>query len=234
MTTTPALPAPPSPAVLARFDRDGFVVLRGAFAPHRRTLAHQAAERLLTSTTTAGRDRGADGKDGFRGVLNLDDTLLPLVANPPVLAAVTALLSTNIHLLSSHLIALPSLPPGTRRSIRTSERPGWHRDMYGVTDDLGPAHTPRLAIKAAYYLTDVGPETGTTMFLPGSHTDTGPITLPPGAIDPPGAVTPAIGPYDVLLFENRTWHAGGPTNPRRRRSAREPARAGDSDGRRGP
>ncbi|TMR88392.1 hypothetical protein [Nonomuraea basaltis] len=49
--------------------------------------------------------------------------------------ALTALLSPNIHLLSAHLIALPS---GTPRTIRTPERPGWHRDMYGVTHDLGP------------------------------------------------------------------------------------------------
>jgi ectoine hydroxylase-related dioxygenase (phytanoyl-CoA dioxygenase family) len=43
----------------------------------------------------------------------------------------------------------------------------------------------------------------------GSHTDTGHVTVPAGHIDPPGAITPDLGPHDVMLFENRLWHAGG-------------------------
>ncbi len=41
--------------------------------------------------------------------------------------------------------------------------------MYGVTADLGFPNTPRMAIKAAHYLTPVTPDCGLTMFLPGSH-----------------------------------------------------------------
>ncbi|WGD39740.1 phytanoyl-CoA dioxygenase family protein [Streptomyces cathayae] len=107
-----------------------------------------------------------------------------------------ALLSPNIHLLSSNLISMPS-------------RHGWHRGMSSTVTDLGVEYTPRLAIKVAYFLTVPGPDAGLTMFVPGSHTRTGPVTVPQGDIDPPGAITPDIGPYDVVLFENRTWHAGG-------------------------
>lgn len=110
--------------------------------------------------------------------------------------------------MSSHLIALPS-PPAHQRTIRTPDRPGWHRDMYGVSADLGHDAVPRLAVKAAYYLTDPAPECGPTMFLPGSHRLNTSPRLPEGAIDPPGAVTPDLGPCDVVLFDNRTWHAGG-------------------------
>jgi hypothetical protein len=174
-----------------------------------RQAALRAAERLLSSDLTAGRDRGVDGKDGFRGVVNLDDAFLPLVANPDVLALMVALLGSNVHLLSSHLIALPSIPRGAPRSIRTHARHGWHRDMFGVADDLGPDRTPRLAIKCAYYLTAPSHEAGVTMFLPGSHLNTGEVTVPTGRIDPPGATTPTLRPCDAVLFENRTWHVGG-------------------------
>ncbi|MEU0741167.1 phytanoyl-CoA dioxygenase family protein [Streptomyces sp. NPDC006134] len=201
-------PLTPTPEQLAAFDRDGLLTLRAALAPEVRDRATKAAVRLLATNRAAGRDRSADGKDGFRGVVALDDAFLPLVANPAVLPTLVALLSPNIHLLSSNLISMPSIPDG-QRTIRVPSRHGWHRDMSSTVADLGAEHTPRLAIKVAYFLTDPGPDTGFTMFVPGSHTLTGPVTVPPGNIDPPGAITPDLGPCDVVLFENRTWHAGG-------------------------
>lgn len=196
-------------AVLGEFDRRGFVVIRGAVNEQLRGRLRRSAAHLLASKTTQGRDRGVDGKDGFRCCVTLDEAFLPLLANPRVLPTVIALLSPNVHLLSSHLIALPSIPPHGQRSIRTPQRPGWHRDMYGVTSDLGHEATPRMAVKCAYYLTDITPDCGITRFLPGSHRLVEPPDIPSGAIDPPGALTPDVGPNDAVLFENRTWHAGG-------------------------
>ncbi|MEU9700280.1 phytanoyl-CoA dioxygenase family protein [Streptomyces sp. NPDC047981] len=201
-------PLAPDPEQLAAFDRDGLLVLRGALAPEVRDRAAEAAVRLLATDRTAGRDRSVDGKDGFRGVVALDDTFLPLLANPAVLPTLVGLLSPNIHLMSSNLISMPSLPD-EQRTIRVPARHGWHRDMSSTVADLGVDRTPRLAIKVAYFLTDPGPDAGLTMFVPGSHTRTGPVIVPEGDIDPPGAITPDIGSHDVVLFENRTWHAGG-------------------------
>lgn len=199
--STPLPPAAPD-----AFDRDGYAIIRDAITPVLRDQLLTAAEKLLASDITQGRDRGGDGKDGFRGCLNLDAAFLPLLANPNVLPTVVRLLSPNIHLLSAHLIALPSGPP---HSIRIPERHGWHRDMYGVTADLGFPNTPRMAIKAAHYLTPVTPDCGLTMFLPGSHRFAEEPVVPAGAIDPPGAITPDISGTDAVLFENRTWHTGG-------------------------
>ncbi|WP_322770519.1 phytanoyl-CoA dioxygenase family protein [Frankia sp. Cr1] len=81
--------------------------------------------------------------------------------------------------------------------------------MGAATGDLGHETIGRIAIKVVYVVSDITPDTGLTMFLPGSHTDTGPIAVPAGAINPPGAITLAIGPTDVVLFENRTWHTSG-------------------------
>lgn len=191
-------------------DRDGYAVVTDALKPAERAVLRAGAQRLLDSPITRGRDRGADGKDGFRGCVALDpDTFLPLISNPAVLRAVIDALSPNIHVLSSHLISLPSLPPGVPRSIRTPQRPGWHRDMYGVSDDLGHSNTPRLAVKCAFYLTDITENCGLTMFLPASHTLAEPPHIADCEIDPEGARTPFIGECDGVLFENRTWHAGG-------------------------
>ncbi|GAA2919286.1 MULTISPECIES: phytanoyl-CoA dioxygenase family protein [Streptomyces] len=206
MTSAVFPPTAPDPATTVAFERDGYTVIRDALEPELRDQLLRTAEKLLASNITQGRDRGGDGKDGFRGCLNLDRAFLPLLANPRTLPAVVHLLSPNVHLLSAHLIALPSGPP---RTIRVPERTGWHRDMYGVTQDLGFAHTPRMAIKVAHYLTPLTAECGLTMFLPGSHLLTEEPRIPAGAIDPPGAITPNINGTDAVLFENRTWHTGG-------------------------
>nr|WP_330347836.1 methyltransferase domain-containing protein [Streptomyces sp. NBC_00582] len=81
--------------------------------------------------------------------------------------------------------------------------------MPSTVADLGVEHTLGLSNKVSYFLTDPGPDAGLTMLVPGSHTRTGPVAVPPRGIDPPGAITPDIGPHDMVLFENRTWHAGG-------------------------
>lgn len=206
MTATLQPPQPPVRKVLDAFDRDGYAIIRDAITPALRDHLLAAAERLLASDITRGRDRGGDGKDGFRGCLTLDRAFLPALTNPRTLPTVVHLLSPNLHLLSAHLISLPSGPP---RTIRIPQRPGWHRDMYGVTADLGFAHTPRMAIKVAHYLTPITDDCGLTMFLPGSHHLTQEPAIPEGTIDPVRAVTPDLNEGDAVLFENRTWHAGG-------------------------
>ncbi|WP_248958401.1 phytanoyl-CoA dioxygenase family protein [Sphaerisporangium perillae] len=59
----------------------------------------------------------------------------------------------------------------------------------------------------------ITPDCGLTMFLPGSHLLPKQPAIAPRA-NPPTATTPGLGPCDVVLFcsvlfENRTWHAGG-------------------------
>jgi hypothetical protein len=193
---------------VAGVDDAGYAVIRNVLEPEIRGDLHERAQWLLASAITRGRDRGADGKDGFRGCIALDRAFMGPAADPLVLRTMLRLLGPNIHLLSSHLIAMPS-PPKEHRSIRVPDRPGWHRDMYGVSRDLGLAATPRLAVKCAYYLTEPSVQTGLTMVLPGSHQLQVRPAIGAGAIDPAGAITPDIGRHDALLFENRTWHAGG-------------------------
>lgn len=100
--------------------------------------------RLLESDRTVGRDRSVDGKDGFRGVVAMDDAFLPLVTNPKVLPTLVALLSANLHLMSSNLISMPSIPPGDRRTIRVAERlarqPHAFQDITGLARETALPH----------------------------------------------------------------------------------------------
>jgi hypothetical protein len=160
--------SPPDLKVLDAFERDGFVVLRDVITTEWREQAAAAATRLLASDRTLSRDRSVDGKDGFRGIVVMDDTFLPLVTNPKVLPTLVALLSANLHLMSSNLIYMPSVPPGGTRTIRVPERHGWHRDMSSASRDLGNELVPRMSIKAAYFLSDLTPDAGVTMALPAA------------------------------------------------------------------
>lgn len=72
-----------SPSTAAEFDRLGYALIPNALSPDLRASLRRAADELLGSNITLGRDRGADGKDGFRGCLALNPTaFLPLVDIP--------------------------------------------------------------------------------------------------------------------------------------------------------
>ncbi len=160
-----------------------------------------AAKQMLGSPLTVGRDSGGDGMDGFRGAINHDRRFWPLITQPDVLAVLGTVLSSNIRLLSSHIISLPSVVGMTKRTIRVPGNTGWHRDMYGVTRDLGWSSTPCLAVKCAYYLSPLEPNCGITTILPGSHLLARPPQIHAGEADPDQAITPVMSQGDALLFE---------------------------------
>lgn len=213
-------PRRPDPAVLADFERDGFVVLRDALPADLVEPLRSAAMHLRDAAPVRCSYRGPS-KLGFRSLVSHSPDFLQLVANPRILPTVVALLTPNIRLLSSHLITYDALAgEGAVASPTDGGKvggQGWHRDdVFHIQGDIGFA-VPRLTVHCAYYLSDLGPAGGTpTKFLPGSHQLAGPLDPEPGE-DPPGTVVPDLGPSDVVLFENRTWHAPGAlgaTDPR--------------------
>lgn len=74
--------------------------------------------------------------------------------------------------------------------------------------------TPRLSVKAVYYLSDVSESCAPTWVVPGSHLQTMDefnATLPPsGRGQPAGAVPVLAKAGDVLLFDRRLRHAASP------------------------
>lgn len=207
-------PLLPTAEDLAAFERDGFVVLRNALPVELIEPLHEAALRLRAAAPVSCSYRG-NGKLGFRTLVSHDQAFLPLVANPRVLPTIVALLSPNIRMLSSHLITYdPWNLDNPLNTSTDSPRPAggqhWHRDdVFHIQGDLGFAAVPRLTVHCAYYLSDIDGNGGTpTRFLPGSHRLSEPLKLAHDQ-DPYGAVVPEMQPNDVVLFENRTWHAPG-------------------------
>jgi ectoine hydroxylase-related dioxygenase (phytanoyl-CoA dioxygenase family) len=190
----------------AKFEEDGMLVIENAISRETIDRVREATDRIVREGGPRGRWIGkpvsAKRRVEYRGLFNLDEAFLDLLAPPKVFAPIVALLSPNIHMMSSQL--LYAHPGQEARPYHG----GWHRDVIGSSEDLGYDHTPRLAIRVGYYLTDVSePGSGITLFVPGSHRLRRPIPLPRGGRDPERYVRLDIKPGDAVMWENRTFHA---------------------------
>jgi ectoine hydroxylase-related dioxygenase (phytanoyl-CoA dioxygenase family) len=127
-----------------------------------------------------------------------------LLTHPTTVPLVVQLLSANIHLHTTAIIyKYPQEDSG-----ETSR--GWHRDI-GMTQDLGHDHVVRAGIKVGYCLTDFPePQSGFTLFAPGSHRVPTPLPIPRGKVDPDHTVDLCLQAGDAFLFENRVFHSAAP------------------------
>ena len=193
---------------IRNFDEQGYLIVRKALDQETISQLIEASDKLIASDIQTNRQRKPDGLyDGFRNAITLDDAYLPLLTHAKILPLVVHLLGANLQLMTSHLIYKHPDPPGTPTTHRV---PGWHRDYLQAMMALGHYSIPRIELKCAYYFTDLSePNTGVTMVSPGSNLLTAPIEIPAGQVDPANAVEPLLNPGDCLIFENRTWHAGG-------------------------
>jgi hypothetical protein len=195
----------PTKADLADFSRDGFLVVRDALPAELVERLLEAGDRLMASPPGPGReDLPQYAIRTCAEPMLREDAFLELLAPPAVLPLVVAILGANISLVGSELIYTDSPGP-----VRTPEKTLWHRDRMSAARDLG-ASVPRMALKAAYYLTDaLSPDAGMTLFARGSHLLEGPLPIPAGEVDPPEVVRPEVRAGDAVLFEHRTWHCQG-------------------------
>jgi ectoine hydroxylase-related dioxygenase (phytanoyl-CoA dioxygenase family) len=190
----------------ARFERDGMLIIEDAVPVETIDRVRAATDRIVAEAEQPGRWIGkavsATRRVEYRGLFNLDEAFLDLLAPQNVFPLMVRLLSPNIHMMSSQLLyAHPHQEPRPYHG-------GWHRDVIGTSEDLGYDKTPRVAIRVGYYLSDVSePGSGITLFAPGSHQLKEPIALPRGGRDPDTWLRPKIKPGDAVLWENRTFHA---------------------------
>lgn len=183
------------------FDRDGYLVIKGALPPQMVDRTRLAAQRLYEEgLSTTGLN--ARGYWEMRNCLPADDVFLELLDWPTTVPLIVQLLNHNIQMITSHLIARPPSPAGTGRDYFQS---GWHRDGGTASADLGVAQ-PRMFIKVAYWLTDLTEAgRGAIRVLPASN-DTR-IQAPTEGDEE--HLELRAEPGDAVLFENRTLHAVG-------------------------
>ena len=187
------------------FERDGFLIVRNVLDRQTIEPLLAASDRLIASERTLGRQFTEDGRyDGFRNCIALDPVYLPLLTHDQTLPRVLQLMSPNIQLHTSHVIYSGPTQSGDRRN------PGWHRDINTLpVQDLGHRAAPRVEIKVAFQLSDASePGCGQTVVALGSNRLRSTLDLNEDG-DPDRVVEPLLAAGDALLFENRTWHAGG-------------------------
>jgi hypothetical protein len=181
------------------FDRDGFLFLPEVLPTAVRERMSQALRRIVADVPGSAVN--------LHDIFALDPVFLDLLDRPEVLLRVRDLLGWNLWVNTAQLaINRPSSQSGgPQRAHR-----GWHRDSSQVVDDLKEA-TPRLAVKVAFYLSDLNQEqAGQTHFIRGSH-----VTLepPPGGDEMPERAVPVKGPAgSIVLFDTRTLHSAATPN----------------------
>ena len=182
------------------FNDDGYLVVPGALSGDEIAALTAASDRMIDDFE---REEGQYYVQRRPGIVE-DPAFHPLLAHPSTMPLVVQLLSPRIHL---HTTAIIYKFPEPKDAAPAR---GWHRDI-GMTEDLGHADIVRAGIKVGYCLTDFpAPQSGFTMFAPGSHRTPTPLPIPQGESDPQNAVDLCLEAGDAFLFENRVYHTAAP------------------------
>lgn len=187
------------------FDQNGYLVVRNALTSQEIAQLTRVSDRMIAEFEQQQQSEERQYYLQRRpGIVEQRD-FHPLLAHSATVPLVVQLLSANIHLHTTAIIYKhPQQDTGA-----TPER-GWHRDI-GMTEDLGHGNLVRAGIKVGYCLTDFStPQSGFTMFAPGSHLLPTPLPISKGEVDPDNAVDLCLNAGDAFLFENRVFHTSAP------------------------
>jgi ectoine hydroxylase-related dioxygenase (phytanoyl-CoA dioxygenase family) len=210
--TSAAIAAPAEPLTAeqrAAFDRDGYVVIRGALGTDEVAAARNALDRVYATAAKAG-SLGPNGSMHVLSAVANCPEVVGLIDHPATFRYVWSILGWNIHIYHSHLDVHP--PVRERAPFRFE----WHQDGGRQNREIETTPRPRLSVKLAYWLSDVSePGRGNLKVIPGSHLLNW-IDGPPRRDivwpDPDGAVEVTADPGDALFFDRRIWHARSPNH----------------------
>lgn len=169
----------------------------------------EALDSILSISTlsSAFSEHYPDGFKSWRGLTHNNIELSKFACDPRFILPAIQILGKNIRLIGSQYI----IREYTKNRIfnRTAENPGWHRDIFHMSSDL-KWQDPRCALKFMVCLSDAPNEVhGPTRFLKGSHLFNNPPAISNDEIDPKGWIDYRAEIGDIIIFENRTFHAGG-------------------------
>ena len=157
----------------ARFDRDGYLMIRGALRPDEVAGAREAIDRVYATEARAGR-LGPDGSMHLLSAVTNCPEVAGLTDHPATFPYVWSVLGWNIHIYHSHLDVHPPVP------VRMPFRFDWHQDGGRQNREIGTDPRPRLSVKLAYWLSDVSePGRGNLKVVPGSQIDDGMCVIEP-------------------------------------------------------
>jgi len=194
----------PTAAEREQFDRDGFLLIRGALAPDEVAYHQKALNRAYRAAQAEGRVVPGESMHQLSAVVHCPEAV-SLIDHPVTFPYVWSILGWNIHVYHSHVDVHPRL---------RAERPfrfEWHQDGGRQNREVETDPRPRLSVKLAYWLSDASaPGRGNMKVIPGSHRANwiaGPPRRDVPWPAPEGAIEVTASPGDVLLFDRRLWHA---------------------------
>ncbi len=179
------------------FEANGYLIVPGALSPDAVAAITAAADPLMA-------DHEDEGYYQHRryGLMQVP-VLAQLATASPLLSLVAQILGTHIHITNTALIY---------KRPQSADGPvdcNWHRDV-GVHLDLGAVKLPRVGLKVGYCLTDTdAPQSGATLFAPGSNRLEEPLAIPQGQNHPQNFIEPQLKAGDAFLFESRIYHCPG-------------------------
>ena len=194
---------PMSQAEREQFDRDGYLIVRGALSQDEVGFYRDALDRVYASQEAAGKITSGASMHQLSAVANCAEAA-GLMDHPATFSYIWSILGWNVHIYHSHLDVHPHLP--TKRPFRFE----WHQDGGRQNRELETDPRPRLSVKLAYWLSDVSVEgRGNFKVVPGSHKQNwieGPPRRDVEWPEPPGAVEVCANPGDAVFFDRRIWH----------------------------
>ncbi|MBO0822513.1 MAG: phytanoyl-CoA dioxygenase family protein [Actinobacteria bacterium] len=187
----------------AIFDRDGYLIIRGALRPDEVAIARDALDSVYAAAATAG-SLAPDGSMHLLSAITNCPVIAYLIDHPATFRYVWSVLGWNIHVYHSHLDVHPPI------RAPMPFRFDWHQDGGRQNREIETNPRPRLSVKVAYWLSDVSqPGRGNLKVVPGSHVVNwidGPPRRDVVWPDPEGAVEVTAGPGDAVFFDRRIWH----------------------------
>lgn len=183
MAMTDAASAPPGGAVSAmtdaspgsavsamtdaqrtQFERDGFLLVRGALSDSEMAYCADALDRVYAAQQADGLVCPGGAMHLLSAVTNCREAI-GLTDHPATFPLVWSVLGWNVHIYHSHLDVHPPIrvPPSSRFE--------WHQDGGRQNRELDGEPRPRISVKLGYWLSDVSePGRGNLKVIPGSHT----------------------------------------------------------------
>lgn len=189
--------------------RDGFVIAKNVLSESDATRLESLCDKVLSIPGELGKVYEPDGFESRVGCILLEPEFLPFLSHEGYFPAVVDYLGCDLHLIKSQVIYRHPLNKNYPRVVRTPQNHGWHRDQKLLRLTAGSGNLPLCSVKAFIYLNDLtAAESGSTLFIRGSHREDYQIIIEEGEINPKEFVRPVVGRGDVIIFDCRTYHAG--------------------------
>lgn len=179
------------------FEKNGFLIIKDV-------LSNGEIKELLAVVDRIWKKYCSEGSSYLHmfDFFNKNQIFLELIDNNKILPLVLGLLGWNIYMFHAHL--------DINRPINRDGAPNltWHRDNSRMNRDFKNGRYPLVALKVAYWLSDVSEEDrGNLYVIPGSHNwDYNQGQAIENHVLPNNAVPILVKPGTVLLFDSRIWH----------------------------